>query len=228
MTEEEQRNNADKLPPSRPNVPLPSSDREGLINSAISFLKNPSVVSSPLAKKIAFLESKGLTASEIQIALNRANNDNNSSNEMNNSNNLSSHQKSSNSSSLASNLVSLLFSLGSSVLVTTAYNYLFPSPSLDDFKDLNKKQQEITDLLKEIKNQHDNQESNKNDSFIRGLDEVKNEIKSLKAIMVKRPFGRIENHSFVNKVEPLDSLPQWQLEDQNNNGVDISVTDNEE
>ncbi|KAH8695360.1 peroxisomal membrane anchor protein conserved region-domain-containing protein [Talaromyces proteolyticus] len=46
--------------------------REELISSAITFLQDPSVASSPLEKRIAFLQSKNLTQEEIDIAIARA------------------------------------------------------------------------------------------------------------------------------------------------------------
>lgn len=46
---------------------------EDLINSAVSFLKDPNVALSPLNKKVEFLETKGLNEQEIEEALNRAN-----------------------------------------------------------------------------------------------------------------------------------------------------------
>lgn len=46
--------------------------REELLASAVKFLQDPNVQSSPLAKKVAFLESKGLTADEIEEAMARA------------------------------------------------------------------------------------------------------------------------------------------------------------
>ncbi len=52
--------------------PLPS-DRAQLVSSAVSFLVDPQTASSPLAQRIAFLESKGLDQNEIQIALQQAN-----------------------------------------------------------------------------------------------------------------------------------------------------------
>ncbi|CAH6719379.1 peroxisomal membrane protein Pex14p [[Candida] jaroonii] len=51
---------------------------EELLKSAVSFLKDPNVTSSPLNKKIEFLQSKGLNEEEIEEALNRANNQNQS------------------------------------------------------------------------------------------------------------------------------------------------------
>ncbi|KAA1081696.1 peroxisomal membrane protein pex14 [Puccinia graminis f. sp. tritici] len=48
------------------------SNRDSLVSSAVGFLQDPTVASSPLAKRIAFLESKGLTSSEIEEALRRA------------------------------------------------------------------------------------------------------------------------------------------------------------
>lgn len=45
--------------------------REDLINSAVSFLQDPSVAAAPLEKRRAFLESKNLTAEEIDISLAR-------------------------------------------------------------------------------------------------------------------------------------------------------------
>jgi len=50
------------------------SNRDSLISSAVGFLQDPTVASSPLAKRIAFLESKGLTSSEIEEALRRTSN----------------------------------------------------------------------------------------------------------------------------------------------------------
>jgi peroxin-14 len=46
--------------------------REDLVNSAVSFLRDPSVASSPLDKRIAFLQSKNLTQEEIDVSLARA------------------------------------------------------------------------------------------------------------------------------------------------------------
>ncbi|CAK9437286.1 uncharacterized protein LODBEIA_P16640 [Lodderomyces beijingensis] len=50
-----------------------------LINSAVAFLQDPNVASSPLTKKIEFLESKGLNQQEIEEALNRAKGESSSS-----------------------------------------------------------------------------------------------------------------------------------------------------
>lgn len=47
---------------------------EELIQSAVSFLKDPNVISSPLSKKVEFLQTKGLNEQEIEEALNRSNN----------------------------------------------------------------------------------------------------------------------------------------------------------
>jgi peroxin-14 len=47
--------------------------REDLVTSAITFLSDPKVQASPLAKRLAFLESKGLTQEEITEVLNRLN-----------------------------------------------------------------------------------------------------------------------------------------------------------
>ncbi|GAA6008315.1 hypothetical protein JCM11491_004433 [Sporobolomyces phaffii] len=46
-----------------------SHDRATLLSSAVSFLRDPSTSSSPLAQRIAFLESKGLNQQEIEQAL---------------------------------------------------------------------------------------------------------------------------------------------------------------
>ena len=48
--------------------------REDLVSSAVTFLSDPKVHSSPFAKRLAFLESKGLTEEEITEVLNRVNN----------------------------------------------------------------------------------------------------------------------------------------------------------
>ncbi|CAG8486271.1 193_t:CDS:2 [Diversispora eburnea] len=45
------------------------SVRSELVQSAVNFLQNPQVQNSPLQKRIAFLESKGLTANEIEEAI---------------------------------------------------------------------------------------------------------------------------------------------------------------
>ncbi|KAI9831823.1 MAG: peroxisomal membrane protein pex14 [Phylliscum demangeonii] len=46
--------------------------REAFVASAISFLQNPGVSTSPLEKQLAFLQSKNLTKEEISVALARA------------------------------------------------------------------------------------------------------------------------------------------------------------
>ncbi|SCV72929.1 BQ2448_6854 [Microbotryum intermedium] len=47
--------------------------RTALISSAVNFLRDPTTASSPLAQRIGFLESKGLTPQEIEVALAQAN-----------------------------------------------------------------------------------------------------------------------------------------------------------
>lgn len=47
--------------------------REDLINNAVAFLVDPEIADKPLAKKVEFLESKELSAEEIEEALSRAN-----------------------------------------------------------------------------------------------------------------------------------------------------------
>ncbi|KAF9579818.1 bifunctional tryptophan synthase trp1, partial [Lunasporangiospora selenospora] len=47
--------------------------REDIIASAVKFLQDPKVQTSTLGKKVAFLESKGLTSEEIEDAMQRAN-----------------------------------------------------------------------------------------------------------------------------------------------------------
>ncbi|KAL2008068.1 hypothetical protein VTN00DRAFT_8050 [Thermoascus crustaceus] len=53
--------------------------REELVSSAVTFLQDPSVASSPLEKRIAFLQSKNLTQEEIDLALSRVGEDSSSS-----------------------------------------------------------------------------------------------------------------------------------------------------
>ncbi|KAG0340434.1 peroxisomal membrane protein pex14 [Podila humilis] len=50
-----------------------SAKREDILASAVKFLQDPKVQSSSLGKKVAFLESKGLTSEEIEEAMARAN-----------------------------------------------------------------------------------------------------------------------------------------------------------
>lgn len=46
--------------------------REELVSSAVTFLRDPSVASSPVEKRIEFLKSKNLTQEEIDVSLARA------------------------------------------------------------------------------------------------------------------------------------------------------------
>ncbi|KAF9966785.1 peroxisomal membrane protein pex14 [Mortierella alpina] len=50
-----------------------SGKREDILASAVKFLQDPKVQASTLGKKVAFLESKGLTSEEIEEAMQRAN-----------------------------------------------------------------------------------------------------------------------------------------------------------
>ncbi|ANB11787.1 Pex14p [Sugiyamaella lignohabitans] len=52
--------------------------REELVRSAVSFLNDPQVADATLAKRIEFLESKGLTKEEVEEALTQATNGNSS------------------------------------------------------------------------------------------------------------------------------------------------------
>lgn len=58
-----------------PEVPELLNLRSGLIETAVDFLKDDQVKSAPLSKKIAFLESKGLTQQEIDLALIKSTNE---------------------------------------------------------------------------------------------------------------------------------------------------------
>jgi peroxin-14 len=49
--------------------------REELVNSAVTFLQDPSTANAPLEKRIQFLQSKNLTQEEIDLALARAGDD---------------------------------------------------------------------------------------------------------------------------------------------------------
>lgn len=49
--------------------------REELVSSAVTFLQDPSVASSPIEKRVAFLQSKNLTKEEIELALSRVGED---------------------------------------------------------------------------------------------------------------------------------------------------------
>ena len=46
--------------------------REDIITSAVAFLQDPTVASSPLEKRVEFLTTKNLTQEEIELSLNRA------------------------------------------------------------------------------------------------------------------------------------------------------------
>lgn len=54
----------DRAEENRPLVPI----REELVDTAVKFLQNPKVINSPLAQKQKFLQRRGLTEEEIQIA----------------------------------------------------------------------------------------------------------------------------------------------------------------
>jgi len=45
--------------------------REDLVASAVQFLQDPSVASSPLEKRVAFLQAKNLTQEEVDAAISR-------------------------------------------------------------------------------------------------------------------------------------------------------------
>ena len=57
--------------PELPANPAPSI-RVDLVSTAVNFLSDPAVAASPLSRRLAFLEQKGLTAGEIELALARA------------------------------------------------------------------------------------------------------------------------------------------------------------
>ena len=47
----------------------PSAPRADMVANAVSFLEDPNVQSSSMSQRISFLESKGLTSQEIDLAL---------------------------------------------------------------------------------------------------------------------------------------------------------------
>jgi peroxin-14 len=51
---------------------MSSSDRDELIRNAVAFLSDPGSQSSPVPQRIKFLEAKGLTPTEIDIAFRQA------------------------------------------------------------------------------------------------------------------------------------------------------------
>lgn len=48
---------------------MSGTSRQDLVRDAVTFLRDPKVTSSPLVQKVQFLESKGLTSTEIEQAL---------------------------------------------------------------------------------------------------------------------------------------------------------------
>ncbi|EGC32847.1 hypothetical protein DICPUDRAFT_81354 [Dictyostelium purpureum] len=58
-------------PSSASTVANSANIREDMVKKAYSFLSNPSVKNTPLARKVAYLEKKGLTSDEIKEALKR-------------------------------------------------------------------------------------------------------------------------------------------------------------
>ena len=56
--------------PELPSTPPPTV-RQDLITTAVAFLSDPAVAASPLSRRLAFLEQKGLTPQEIELAVAR-------------------------------------------------------------------------------------------------------------------------------------------------------------
>ena len=56
-------------------TPEPINIRADLLATAVRFLEDPQVQSAPLSRRLAFLEGKGLTRAEIDLALARARTD---------------------------------------------------------------------------------------------------------------------------------------------------------
>ncbi|KAK9693790.1 hypothetical protein K7432_013723 [Basidiobolus ranarum] len=62
-----------KLPPIEPNTKnIEPSPRPQMIAQAVSFLNSANVQTAPLSKKLAFLKNKGLTQTEIDMAVKKA------------------------------------------------------------------------------------------------------------------------------------------------------------
>lgn len=66
-------------PPTLPEPLKITPIRHDLIETAVKFLKDPQVQSASLSKRLAFLEKKGLTAEEIELALLKASGSNGNS-----------------------------------------------------------------------------------------------------------------------------------------------------
>ncbi len=59
---------------STPELPTPlKAIRIELVTTAVNFLNDPQVKSAPLSKRLAFLEGKGLTQEEIDLAIIKSN-----------------------------------------------------------------------------------------------------------------------------------------------------------
>ena len=72
------KDSSNSLPLANPILPPPlKTIRFELLSSAINFLKDPQVQSAPLSKRLAFLEGKGLTSEEIDLAIIRSTESNN-------------------------------------------------------------------------------------------------------------------------------------------------------
>ena len=52
-----------------PAPPAGGAPRSDMVQSAVTFLADPNVQSSPFSQRISFLESKGLTSQEIDLSL---------------------------------------------------------------------------------------------------------------------------------------------------------------
>lgn len=56
-----------------PPLPVAPTIRIDLVGTAVKFLSDPSVAAAPLSRRLAFLEQKGLTSAEIDLAVARVN-----------------------------------------------------------------------------------------------------------------------------------------------------------
>ncbi|XP_067135101.1 peroxisomal membrane protein PEX14 [Centruroides vittatus] len=213
--------------------------RENLVNTAVHFLRNSKVRSSPLSQKRAFLLKKGLTNEEIDNAIERANipkdlqlvpQDNNISNL---------------NSSVSSSWIKLKDVWSSIVIVGITFygayklykNFIEPklfviTPKENKLANIETQLAELNESLSSLKNSLLNVQDSlsQQQQQIKAMKEeinqesilptIKNEVASIKSILLSR-------HQFPTSRVTNPSIPSWQMveNDPQNNITAVSISE---
>ncbi|KAJ8985002.1 hypothetical protein NQ317_016913 [Molorchus minor] len=209
-------------PVEHPNNDTDIPVREEMVQTAIKFLENPNVINTPLAQKQKFLQRKGLTDKEIQIACEKsgAYEHHEQQNRLppphlpSSSNMITSYNRYSLAQpTFFGRLQEIVHNIALfSIVAYFIHKFYVKEKSVEESvgeldKSMKSSVEELKDGLRSVKVEVDKITQNSESTTQRQLSELKSEIVTVKSLLL----GRKQFPSMTNSPVVPPSIPAWQM-----------------